>query len=134
MPKLIEYDPERILVVFGTGLYTFSMEANKNKVKFKHQDRVAEAAAKGTYLDTDKKIRVTVKLMPGKNPAPNLEMLNGTQVNKMLDYKKRDPYSVSYASHRKSMNNKSEILLEFVAYLNDYPFEGDNVYEIINNL
>ena len=52
----------------------------------------------------------------------------------MLDYKKRDPYSVSYSSHRKSMNNKSEILLEFVAYLNDYPFEGDNVYEVINNL
>lgn len=134
MPKLIEYDPECILVAFGTGLYTFSMEANKNKIKFKHQDRAAEAAAKGAYLDTDKKIRVTVKLMPGKNPAPNLEMLNGTQVNKMLDYKKRDPYLTSYASHRKSMNSKPKILLEFVAYLNDYPFEDDNVYEIINNL
>ena len=110
------------------------MEANKNKVKFKHQDRAAEAAAKGTYLDTDKKIRVIVKLMPGKNPAPDLEMLNGTQVNKMLNYKKRDPYLTSYAEHQKLMNGKSKILLEFAAYLNDYPFESDNIYEVINNL
>ena len=72
--------------------------------------------------------------MPGKNPAPNLEMLNGTQVNKMLDYKKHDSYAISYANHRKLMNSKSKILLEFTAYLNDYPFESDNVYEVINNL
>ena len=110
------------------------MEANKNKVKFKHQDRAEEAEAKGTYLDTDKKIRVLVKLMPGKNPAPNLEMLNGTQVNKMLNYKKHDSYAISYANHRKLMNSKSKILLEFVAYLNHYPFESDNIYEIANNL
>ena len=66
MPKLIEYDPEHILIDFKTGLYSYNMEANKNKVKFKHQERAEEAEAKCTYLDTDKKIRVLVKLMPGK--------------------------------------------------------------------